>query len=64
VEETNKENKMTFEQNIKKNSQKSFGCPLTLITILCGAHCRLGYLGERNSEGRRAKWKPQNLNAI
>jgi len=47
MEETNKENKKTFGQNIKKKSQKSLGCPLMLITILRGAHCCLGYLGKR-----------------
>jgi len=47
AEEKKKENKMTFGQIIKKKSQKSLGCPLMLITILCGAHCCLGYLGER-----------------
>jgi len=47
VEGKKKENKMAFGQNIKKKFQKSLGCPLTSITILCGAHCCLGYLGER-----------------
>jgi hypothetical protein len=47
VEEKKKEKKMTFGQNIKKISQKSLGYPLRLITILCGSHCCLGYLGER-----------------